>query len=76
MLVMIRVEHPSKSNCSGVCIYCKYSLPLQLENVKYFNERSDFEVNIGDNICGFIFPYRSSDRSHYIFESFFNNFEV
>ena len=66
-----RKDPPLNIERGGVCIYCKYSLPLKIKNIHYLQECINFEIKIKDKLCNFISLYRSPN-----FQSFINNLEL
>ena len=70
-----RKDPPLNIERGGVCIYCKYSLPLKIKNIHYLQECINFEIKIKDKLCNFISLYRSPNQSQDDFESFIKNLE-
>ena len=71
-----KVDYPSITKRSGVCVYYKTSLPLKLLDIKYLQECINLELIIGDNLCSFIILYRSPSQTHDDLETFMKNFEL
>ena len=72
-----RIDHLSNTKRGGVCVYYKTSLPLKVLDVKFFQECSNIELIIDENLCSFVFIlYRSPSQSHDDFENFIKNFEL
>ena len=59
----------------GVCIYCKIYLPLNIKNIHYLHECTNFEIKIKNKPCSYISLYRSPNQCQDDFESFINNLE-
>ena len=47
---LILSDHHSNNKCTGVCIYYKIFLPLQVLSVQYLQECFNFELNIDNKI--------------------------
>ena len=73
---LIRADHLSNTECGGVCIYFKESLPLRLYNVSYLNECICFEIMISNKLCNFISLYRPPSQSSDEFENFVCNLDL
>ena len=73
---MVRADHPANSTRGGVCMFYKICLPLKVLDIRFLHESIAFELQIGDELCSFISPYRSSNQSYDDFVSFLDNFEL
>ena len=59
-----------------MCLYCKFSVPLQVIDVSYLQERINFEIKIGDKTCNFVSLCRSPSQTKAEFENFISNSEL
>ena len=73
---LIRAGDPSEDKRGGVCIYCKYTLPLKVFDIHIVQECIKFEIKIENKLCNFIVLYRSPSQSQDTFESFIDNLEL
>ena len=73
---LIRAGDPSEDKRGGVCIYCKYTLPLKVFDIHIVQECINFEIKIENKLCNFIVLYRSPSQSQDTFESFIDNLEL
>ena len=73
---IIRKDHLSNTNCGGVCLYYKKTLPFKLIDIKYLQKYITFEIRIGRKCCKLISLYRSPSQTNDEFESFLKMFEL
>ena len=48
---LVRSNHPSNDNQGGVCVYFKFSLPVQILSISMFHECINFEIRTDDKLC-------------------------
>ena len=73
---LVRENHPTNTNCGGVCIYFSKFLPLRILDIHFLHECINFTMRIGDKVCNFISLYRSPHQSIEEFETFADNLEL
>ena len=72
---MYYMDHPSDAKRDGVCIYYKTMLPSKV--LAYFlQECINFEVSIGNKLCGFIHLYRAPSQSQNEFYGILTNLDL
>ena len=55
--IMYRIDHLPDVKRGGVCFYYKSMLPLKVLSTIFLQKCINFEVYIGNKICGPIHPY-------------------
>ena len=51
---LVRSDHASQHKRVGVCIFFRNSLPLEIVNIHYLQERMSFELRVGSKISKFV----------------------
>ena len=72
---MLRAGHPSNNKRGGVCILYNTTLPLGVLNISYL-ECINFEISIGNNVCCFIYLYRSPSQTQDKFQMIKSNLKL
>ena len=73
---LIQCDHPSNDKRSGVCVYFKSSLPIQILSISMLHECINLEIRIYDKLCNLICLYKSTSKNMEEFETFLKNFEL
>ena len=73
---LVQSDHPTNDKQSGVQIYFKSSLPMQILTSFILQECINLEIAIDSELCNLICLYRSPSQNMEVFEMFVKNIDL